>query len=515
MDEGTRLAEILAALSLASDLGIGAPLERGLRTCLVGMRLGELAGLDASDRRDLYYTGFLSMLGCTTSSTHEAELFGDELAMGQGMSPVIMGSQPQLVAWLVRNVGAGEPILTRAARVARVMRAGPAQAAESTAGHCEFAQIMAERLALGPAVKVLLGGVFERWDGAGRPLGLKGEAVPLPNRLGAVAYDLVVHDLLGLDPAMSAQVLKSHAGHGLDPAAVELATARMDDLVSVLRSGSPWQDVLDLEPEPRRLVDAAGLDRAAEIIADFTDLKSRYTRGHSRGVAALSVSAAEALGVRSPELEELRRAALAHDLGRVTVSAAIWDREGPLGDSEWEQVRLHPHWTERVLTRTQALAGAGRLAGLHHERLDGSGYHRGAGAATLPLAARILAAADVCQALGEERPHRPALGLPERERILASEVETGRLDGEVVAAVSAAAGMAAPTGKAPAPAGLTERELDVLRLVARGLATKEVASRLGVSVKTADHHLQRVYDKVGVRTRAGVTVFAVERGLVR
>jgi HD-GYP domain-containing protein (c-di-GMP phosphodiesterase class II) len=188
---------------------------------------------------------------------------------------------------------------------------------------------------------------------------------------------------------------------------------------------SAWAAVLAAEPRPWRYADEAGVASAALVIADFCDLKSGYFRGHSRGVAALAAAAAGQLGLDAAAAEQVRLAGLVHDLGRVTVSAGVWDRPGPLMDGEWEAVRLHAHWTERVLGRVAPLAAAGRLAGLHHERLDGSGYHRGSAAASLPMPARVLAAADVCHAVTQERPHRPALSPDAAGRVLAEEVTAG------------------------------------------------------------------------------------------
>ena len=164
----------------------------------------------------------------------------------------------------------------------------------------------------------------------------------------------------------------------------------------------------------------------------------------------------------------MRRAALAHDLGRVGVSNAIWEKPGPLGFGEWERVRLHPHFTERAFAQSPALAPIGMLAGSHHERLDGSGYHRGTRGPALDQAARILAAADCYGAMREARPYRPALDAPAAEAELMREAEEGRLDPEAVDAVLAAAGHRVRQRPRELPAGLTERELEVLLVLVRG-----------------------------------------------
>jgi HD-GYP domain-containing protein (c-di-GMP phosphodiesterase class II) len=207
-----------------------------------------------------------------------------------------------------------------------------------------------------------------------------------------------------------------------------------------------------------------------------------------------------------------RQAGLVHDIGRVAVAAAVWEKEGPLTVDEREQVRLHPYHTERVLCRVPFLAELAPIAAAHHERLDRSGYHRGAAGAELPLPARVLAAADAFHAMTEPRPHRPSLEKGQAAKALAEEARAGRLDPDAVRAVIDAAGQRAP--RLERPAGLTEREVEVVRLLARGLQTKQIARVLAISSKTADNHIQNAYGKLGVSTRAAATLVAMEHGLV-
>lgn len=275
-----------------------------------------------------------------------------------------------------------------------------------------------------------------------------------------------------------------------------------------------WEQVLALEPGERIRLSAERFDRACEAIADFTDLKSPYTLGHSHGVARLAASAASRCNLPQADIELIQRAALVHDIGRIGISAGIWTRPGPLTAREWEQVRLHPYYTERVLARPGILNRLGTLAGYHHERLDGSGYHRGVTAPNLSPAARILAAADVYQAMTEPRPHRPARSAEEAAAEIRREVSSGRLDGEVVDAVLAAAGHRVSRRPSELAAGLSQREVEVLRLLARGKSMKEIAGRLFISPKTVDNHIQHIYAKTGVTTRAGATLFAIEQNLL-
>jgi HD-GYP domain-containing protein (c-di-GMP phosphodiesterase class II) len=264
----------------------------------------------------------------------------------------------------------------------------------------------------------------------------------------------------------------------------------------------------------RAWISGTQIDTAAEVVADFTDLKSPFTIGHSRGVAELAAAAAQQRGLPNADVVAVRRAGLLHDLGRVGVSAAIWGKPGPLTEGEWERVRLHPYYTERILTRSGALAPLGALAAQHHERLDGSGYHRQIASSQLPAAARILAAADVYHALTEPRPHRPARAPHEAADEVSREIKAGRLDGEAANAVLSAAGHRTRRLRHEWPGGLSDREVEVLRLLARGLTNRQMASTLTIAEKTVSHHIQHIYDKIDVTTRAAATLFAMRHDLI-
>jgi HD-GYP domain-containing protein (c-di-GMP phosphodiesterase class II) len=247
-------------------------------------------------------------------------------------------------------------------------------------------------------------------------------------------------------------------------------------------------------------------------MGNFADLVSPSLAGHSASVGEVAGAAAARCGVDSAGCATVRRAGFLHDLGRVAIHPRVWQKPGPLTADEWEQVRLHPYHTERILSRSPFLAALASIAGAHHERLDGSGYHRGAAAPELGVPARLLAAADVYCAMIEPRPYRASLPTEQAARELADDVRGGRLDPEAVGAVLEAAGQPAP--RLERPAGLTEREAEVVAMLARGLQTKQVAQALGISVKTADRHVQNAYRKIGVSSRAAATLFAMEHGLV-
>jgi len=279
-----------------------------------------------------------------------------------------------------------------------------------------------------------------------------------------------------------------------------------------LEDTDEWEAVLAAEPLPAATVGAGALDDVLSAWADFADLKSPWTRGHSRAVASLAEAAGRQAGLDADTCDGLRHAGLVHDLGRVAVENGIWDKSGPLTTSEWERVRLHPYYTERILVRCASLARVAGPASSHHERLDGAGYHRALPAEALSPGDRILAAADVYAALTADRPHRSALGPDEAARTL--EADAGRgLDPDAVACVLAAAGH----GQAPPrrrPADLTDREVQVLRLIARGASNREAAERLVIAPKTVGRHVENLYRKIGVSSRAAAAVFAMEHRLL-
>jgi HD-GYP domain-containing protein (c-di-GMP phosphodiesterase class II) len=503
---GVRFAELLGAVSLATDLGTGETGSHGLRTAVLAVALARQLGLDEPAVSDVRQVALLRFLGCTADSPETARLVGgDEIAFLAAMAPVAMGGPGEQVARLVRAVGAGRGAVDRARLVAGAL-ADPGGARRSLSAHCEVAALLADRLGVRPAVRDALAHGHERWDGGGFPDGLAGEAVPLPVRVAVVARDA---DLWWrADPGALPEVLRRRRGHAYDPAVVDACLAVGARVLAEVDDGDPWTALLAENQDPE--VDA--VDGVLGALGEFADLKSRWTRGHSGRVAELAAAAAED-GAAPGQGARLRRAGLVQDLGRVGVPAGVWDRVGPLGAADWERVRLHPYLTERVLARCSGLGVLARLAAGHHERLDGSGYHRGV--RDLDAAERVLAAADVVAALGEPRTHRPALTPAQVADAVAAEVRAGRLDHRAVDAVLAAAGTSGSrASRAGWPAGLSDREVEVLRLITRGCTNREVAAALTVSVKTVGRHVENVYAKLGVRSRAAAAVFAMRHRLL-
>jgi HD-GYP domain-containing protein (c-di-GMP phosphodiesterase class II) len=507
--EQVRGAELVAALCLATDLGMGFPFEHGLHTTLIAMRLADRLGIGRQDLSLTYYGCLLSHSGCTTDAHITAEVYGDSLTTQ--FHPVMYGSGRDVLAGLIRALP--DPESAGPGRVVQVARRFPRLAREMRphlTAMCEVAGMLADRLGLS-SLQGLLAYLFERWDGHG-PLGrAKGEEIPVPMRIVHVARDAAFQRLLGGEERVLGLVRK-RAGHAFDP---EVAACLIDDAARILAleaHASVWEETLAREPHPTLLLEGEALDRGLAAMGNFADLISPFLAGHSVGVAELVGAAARRCGIDDAGVVALRRAALVHDLGRVAVNARVWQKPGPLTADELEQVRLHAYHSERVLARSGFLSALAAVAGAHHERLDGSGYHRAASGAELALPARLLAAADAYHAMTEPRPYREPIAPERAAAILGEEADAGRLDGHAVTATCDSAGQRAPRIKRPA--GLTEREAEVVLMLARGLQTKQVAGALGISVKTADHHIQSAYRKMGVSTRAAATLFAMEHGLV-
>lgn len=502
--ERLRLTELLASLSLATDLGTGQPLGHGLRTSLLAVRLARQMGLDDDEVRSLQQFTLLRFLGCTADAAETAHMAGgNDVAFNAEFAPVLNGTQLEALRTMTRVVGDGESLFRRG-RMLLTALADSEEPAQGLAAHCEVATMLARRLGLEGEVITALLAAYERWDGGGHPTGLKGETIPLQVRIGMVARDIDVFITQGLNVQ---EILTRRRGKAYDPAVVDayahLATHHPE---------ADWEAVLDFEPQPIRFLD--DFDSVFEVIADFVDLKSPWTRGHSREVARLGEAAAVETGLGSDQIARLRRAGLVHDMGRVGVHNGVWDKPGPLSTDEWEKVRLHPYLTDRILSRCPELATLGALASSHHERLDGSGYHRHSTADQLAIEARLLAAADALAALTSARPHREAFDLAAATHLMRQDVRDGRLDNEAVEAVIAAAGGEAERPAASNPAGLTDREVEVLKQLCLGLTNRQVGDRLFISPKTVGRHVENIYAKIGVSTRAGAAVYAMEHRLL-
>ncbi|WP_063051187.1 HD domain-containing phosphohydrolase [Nocardia arthritidis] len=535
-----RAAEVLAALSLTTDLATGMPLEKGLATCLVATHLAERIGLADAERHAVFLAALLAALGCTGRASENAESYADDIAFQRACHVLDPGDSTVFTAQL-RRFGHWSPAAQSALRnrfVAQV-QAGAPRALRSSS---ELVRALGSRLGLPDAAVRALTEVEERWDGLGAPDRLRGEAISLAGRILHVAEQAVLAlegvgeepatalpvggnfprrgtehrgGGFGHDPALGAVAsrpgvvlgeLRRRAGGHLDPDLVAVCDA--DAIRAVLDVPDLLAAVLAAEPGAQATLPSAKLDRPGLALAMVVDLKGRYLLGHSAHVAGLADAAAGRMGVPADDRAVLRAAALLHDLGRAAVSSTVWDRGGPLGPQDWKRVRLRGYWTERILRRCPGLADLAELTAGHDERLDGSGYPPGARDAS--PGARLLAAANIFAACTEARPYRPAARPEEAAAHLGAEVAAGRLDGDACTAVIAAA------AERPGPGGhgLSATEIDVLRLSARGRCGREIAAELLLPERTVTHHLTELRTKTGHRTRAGAAVFAMSHHLL-
>jgi HD-GYP domain-containing protein (c-di-GMP phosphodiesterase class II) len=439
-------------------------------------------------------------------------LVGDDHALTHSFEGV---DSARTTAVLGRTLGVarGDGIGARARAIGRVLTQ-PRAGAELAAAQCLQAETLANDLGFDTNVRVALGQMYERHDGRGFPDGLAGDDItPVARVIHSATLIEILHRRSGRDGALAE--LKRRRGRELAPRICDLTVREAPRLWPLLESVAAAEQALEAEPEPHRTLAPAELATIALAFARFADLKAPHRIGHSTQVAALAGRAASRAGWPEREIEQLRMAALLHDLGTVSVGNQIWDHRGALGTAAVERVRLHAYYTERILSRTAATASLARIAGAHHERLDGSGYHRGSRSDDISSAARLLAACDVFTALGEARPHRPAFDDANRARMLADEAAAARLCRTAVDMVLDVASHAPAATPPPSPpSGLTARETDVLGLVARGLATKEIAATLRIAPRTVKHHIEHIYEKTGISSRAAAALFAVRHDLV-
>lgn len=488
------------------------PFEHGLHATLMAMRLADLAGVGSDIARRTYYACLLVYVGCTTDAYEGATIFGSEQTAN--IVPVLFGSRRELAGGVLRALPNPKTRgLTRAYDTIHRIPAAIAADTRHQRSICEVAEILSERVGLPEDIAGLFPLLTERWDGKGRLGRARGHDIPLSLRIAELARDIAFQVTIG-DPTRAVTVARTRAGGAFDPDLVDLFVENAEEVLAAGRpDGSIWDEVLDAEPATHLFIEGNQIDKALAAIGDFADLLSPSFVTHSSGVAGLVELAARIVGFGEDDVVAVRRAAGIHDLGRVAISPALWEKTGPLSADEQEQVRLHPYHTERVFARSPFLAALAAVAGCHHERLDGSGYHRGLTARTLDPRARLIAVADTFHALTEPRPHRAALSRAEAADVVVDQANAGLLDPTMVKAVVEAAGE--PSPEVENPVGLTDREIEVLGFLARGLQTKQIAAELNVSPKTADAHIQSSYRKIGVSTRAAATLFVMEHGLMQ
>jgi len=506
-----RLLDVIGPLSLATDLGNGRPLETALRCALLGADLARAHGFPPEDVGAAFWGGLLRFAGCTATSVEEASFGGDDLDFRRVMMSIDFGDPEDVTARVSRDLSRNDPEPERKRQREDFFARAPEVAPVAMTAHCQVAMRLASRLGMGAAVNESLAAYHERWDGGGLNE-LRGEAIPPSARVLSVAQ-AVLSATTAMSGGEARSVLERRAGGPLDPSIVATFLSRAPELLGTISGSSVWERAREYEPEPHRTVEPERLLELARVLGDYANVKSPYTLGHAQGVARVAVAAGRRARLDSAVLSSLETAALLHDLGRVSVPNGIWDRKGPLGAVERDRMRDHARYTEKILSFSPAFQSVAQLAASDHERMDASGYPRQASASSLPIASRILAAADVYHALLEERPHRAAHSPEDAARILDGEATARRLDTAAVKWVLDAMGHGTRQRRAW-PAGLSDREVDVLRLLTRGLTNKEIGVALDISSRTVQQHTLNIYEKIGVSTRAAAALFASEHDLL-
>lgn len=508
-----RLVDLLAGLSRLADLGFGLRPGDSIRSAALATVMGRSLDLPAADVRAAMYTALLLHVGCVGYAHESVRVLGDEFAMNVAAERTNLADPRDLARTLVPALLRGRPAWDRVRLAVTAVTRGPALGRSYDTVACEVGREAARRLGLPDDVQRSLYHSAEWWNGGGAPTGLAGEDIPVGARVVALTRAVVaVRPVAGTELAVEA--IRSRRGDMIDPDLADHYLRHAATLHAEADATDPSEFLIASEPRPVACVLDPQLVEVATVFGDLADIKTPFTYGHSRGVAALAQAAGGQLGLAARELARLEVAGHLHDVGRVAISNLVWEQQGPLSASEWEQVRLHAYHSERILAGSRRLAPFAELVGAHHERGDGTGYHRGARSGGLPLPARILATADAYQAMTQPRPHRPALTPDQREQELGVDVRRGRLDPEVVNAVLAAAGHDAPEVRREPPAGLSDRQVEVLRLVADGCSNRQIAERLVISRRTAEFHVQQIYRRIGTSSRASAAMFALEHGLL-
>ncbi len=410
--EGIRVSDVLAALSFALDLADGQPAGHSLRTTLIGMDLADKLGLSLQDRRDLYYALMLKDVGCSSTSARVFELFGgdDRIAQRRLLRQDWSGWL-KAVRFHFAYSAPDQAWPDRLRRAIHLVRDGSKLAGALVEARSRRGEEIVRRLGFKDGVARAVGAVDERWDGTGRPQGLEGSGIPLLSRVIAVAQFIEVHATVN-GPHQAGAAARQHRGRRLDPQLVDAAVHIETDLTRwcALDEASLRREVRENEPGDAALLAGPGtLDCIAAGFADVVDAKSPYTAQHSSRVCEYALAIGDRLGFSPEERNELNRAALLHDIGKLSVPNSILDKPGPLDAEEWDIVRLHPYYTQRILEHIRGFERLAIVAALHHERLDGRGYFHGLSGESIPLASQVIATADIYDALTTARPYRPAL----------------------------------------------------------------------------------------------------------
>jgi HD-GYP domain-containing protein (c-di-GMP phosphodiesterase class II)/DNA-binding CsgD family transcriptional regulator len=505
-----RLADPLLGLSAIGDVGRGREPGQAARTCFIACRLARSLDADEETVREVFYASLLQHIGCVAHAHDTAPLDGGRNIELNAVADETDFSRPaDILNRFLVELSPEAGLLKRLGLMLPARRMGRALYRTS----CEVAESTARRIGLPEDVQVVVRHLSEWYNGGGGYLGRKGEEIPLAARVVPAAFTASLFDLLaGPDGAVAA--IRARSARIVDPTVADAFTRDGPGILAELAAVDLLRRLPDEEPEPPLLVPDGAVDEIVVAFGEAVDLKTPFTHGSARRSFELTEKAGSALGLEDVLIAQARRAAALRDIGKAAIPNAVLEKPGPLTEIEWESVRLHAYHSERVLSRSAHLANEAMLAGLHHERPDGSGYHRGLAGTSIPIAARVVAASDALVAMTQPRPYRSAMSLDQACETLERAARGGRFDADAVSAVVAAGHGTGGRIRRGAPADLTDRQIEVLRLIAEGLSNRQIAERLVVSPRTAEHHVQDIYLKIGTSSRAAAALFAVEHQLL-
>ncbi|MBC2768332.1 HD-GYP domain-containing protein [Pusillimonas minor] len=441
LPERIRLSELMGAFSHALDITEGQPPGHCVRCCWIGMHLGQAIGLDDASLWELYYTLLLKDLGCSSNAARICELYlTDDLQFKRNYKTV-GDSLPRALSFVLTHTGLKAGLADRFRRIFSVVRDADALAQELIATRCHRGAEIALMLRFPQGVADGILSLDEHFNGKGRPEGLAGPTIPLYSRIALLAQVIdVFHTQGGPQAALDEARLRS--GRWFDPELVKAfeTIATKPDFWEGLAADDLAARVHAIEPQVRQVVlDDDYLDDIAAAFGQVVDAKSPYTSGHSTRVAQYTDAIAGRLGIDAPTRRWLHRGALLHDVGKLGVSNSVLDKAGSLDAAEWDAVRRHAEYTESILGRFSGFAELARIAGAHHERLDGAGYPRGITADAIALETRIITTADIFDAITAERPYRGAIPLDQALEMMRKTVGTA-LDPVCFDALCASAG---------------------------------------------------------------------------
>ncbi|GAB3569535.1 HD domain-containing protein [Arthrobacter alkaliphilus] len=508
-----RLAEPLIALSGIGDLGRERKTGAAARSCFIACRLARAMGLPDPDVQDVFYTALLQHVGCVGYAQETAAIFsGRDIEMNRVGSLTDFADPADFFNTFIPELTAGTDILTKIRLIAAALTQAPKLGPTIHRASCEIASVTAQRIGLGPGVVVALRNVEEWYDGKGGYQGVSGTDIPVVARIVLTAMTaMTFHELGGADAAQ--RVVTQRAGKQLDPATAVAFAVHGREILNALDAADVESELVAEEPEPFVHVDDDRLDEIALAFGQIVDLKTPAAYGTSRSAFDLADRAATVMGFDRREVGRIRRAAALRDIGKAAVSNRVLAKPAALNRSEEDEYELHALHTQRVLARATDLSAEAELASVHHEREDGSGYFRGLRGESIAQGGKLIAAVDAYL----EGTH-PRVGEPLPPQAACQQLQQlagrGALDSEATRAVVVAVTGAEVPVRRDWPAALTERQVEVLRHIARGLSNKQIAAALVVSPRTAEHHVQDIYQKIGVSSRAAATLFAMQHRLL-